>query len=335
VPIYNSIEHLAAFFESLAGALPDQAQVIVVDDASTQPVLDAVPELPRAGEIIRLRNEVNVGIAAATNKAFAVATGDVVVQLNSDLVLDSACITAMIELIERIGDAGIVGSKLVYPTTGRAQSVGMGFGLYSKRHVFRHLPADHALCQPSRELQIVAGATVAMTRRALALIGPLDERLYNHNPDIDHCLRAGEHGLRNFMCAESVAYHWRNRCGPIRYARVEAAEAAFWAKWGGTYRVDLGDYFDEAIDHLVGEHPELEEMPFTIVDLSRSFDQEIALGRLEARWKGVGERTRDFRAVPRQPDSDPPIIPSYHGNIRSNVSAAVTTRLSAPSETWV
>jgi Glycosyl transferase family 2 len=298
VPIYNSIEHLAAFFESLAAALPDQAQVIVVDDASTQPVLEAIPELPRAGSIVRLRNESNVGIAASTNRAFDVATGEIVVQLNSDLVLDMACITAMIELIERVGShAGIIGSKLIYPTTGRTQSVGMAFGLCSKRHVFRHLPVDHALCCRTREVQIAAGATVAMTHRVLGLLGPLDAQLYNHNPDIDHCLRAAKQGLRNFMCAESVTYHWRNRCGPIRYARVEAAEAAFWSKWGNRWQVDLGRFFDEAIDHLLAATPELERVPFVVLDLTRGADQAIAIEQLEARWEGIGQRVRNFRQM--------------------------------------
>jgi glycosyltransferase involved in cell wall biosynthesis len=298
VPIHNSIEHLAAFFESLAAALPDQAQVLVVDDASTQPVFEAMPELPRAGNVVRLRNESNVGIAASTNRAFDLATGEIVVQLNSDLVLDVDCIATMIDLIERVGSqAGIIGSKLIYPTTGRTQSVGMAFGLCSKRHVFRHLPVEHALCRRTRELQIVAGATVAMTHRVLGLLGPLDDQLYNHNPDVDHCLRAAEHGLRNFMCAESVAYHWRNRCGPIRYARVEAAEAAFWSKWGNRWQVDLGRFFDEALDHLLGTYPHLAEAPFTILDLSRSADQEIAVKHLATRWDGVGGTTRSFRQL--------------------------------------
>jgi glycosyltransferase involved in cell wall biosynthesis len=298
VPIFNSIEHLAAFFESLAAALPDDAQVIVVDDASTQPVLEAISELPRAGSVVRLRNESNVGIAASTNRAFDLATGEIVVQLNSDLVLDAACITAMIALITAAGgEAGVVGSKLVYPTTGRTQSVGMAFGLATKRHVFRHLPVDHALCCRTRETQIVAGATVAMTRRVLGLLGPLDDQLYNHNPDIDHCLRAAEHRLRNFMCAESVAYHWRNRCGPIRYARVEAAEAAFWSKWGNRFKVDLGTFFDEALDHLLATNTELERAPFVIVDLTRSADQGIAIEQLGVRWEGIGQRVRHFRQM--------------------------------------
>lgn len=297
VAMYNGLQHLDAFYESLAAALPDQAEVIVVDDNSTEPVLEAVPELPRAESVIHLRNETNLGHSGSLNRGFEVAAGEVVVQLNSDLVLDVNCISAMIESIQREGDdLGIVGSRLVYPTTGRVQTVGMAFGFHSKRHVFRHLPANHPLCRRSREAQILSSATGAMTRRVYEAIGPLDEDLYNHNLDLDHCLRALEQGLRNYMCADSIAYHWRNRSGPIRYARVEAAEAAFWGKWGGRYRVDLGRFFDEAIDHLLSESPHLEDIPFSVLDLSRSEDQRIALERIEAHWS-VGGKIRSFRQM--------------------------------------
>ncbi len=298
VATYNGMEHLDAFFESLAVALPDRAEVIVVDDCSPEPVLEAVPELSRAERVVYLRNESNLGHSGTLNRGLSAATGEVLVQLNSDLVLGESCISAMVEAIEREGcNVGIVGSRLLYPTTGRTQTVGLAFGLHSKRHVFRHLPADHALCRRSREVQVLSSATAALTRRVLDRLGPLDEEQYNHNLDLDHCLRARELGLRNYMCADSIAYHWRNRSGPIRYARVEAAEAAFWSKWGGRYNVDLGTFFDEALDQLLSDRPQLEDDPFAILDLTRSADREIAVERLEAQWEGVRGRVRSCRQM--------------------------------------
>jgi GT2 family glycosyltransferase len=302
VATYNGMEHLDAFFESLAIALPDRAEVIVVDDCSQEPVLEAVPELPQAARVVRLRNERNLGHSGTLNRGLAAATGEVLVQLNSDLVLDEDCISAMVEAIEREENLGIVGSRLLYPTTGRTQTVGLAFGQHSKRHVFRHFPGDHDLCRRSREVQVLSSATAAMTKRVFELLGPLDEEQYNHNLDLDHCLRARELGLRNYMSADSLAYHWRNRSGPIRYARVEAAEAAFWSKWGGLYEVDLGQFFDEALDHLLADRPQLQDDPFTILDLTRSADREIAVNRLGARWEGLNEGLRGFRQMNNDSD---------------------------------
>lgn len=297
VPIFNGVSFLPAFFESLGSALPQGCQVVLVDDGSTEPVFGVVPEMPAAAEVIALRHDENLGYSATVNQGLAETTGEIVVQLNTDLVLDPRCIDAMVHLIQREKSVGIVGSKLVYPTNGRVQSVGMTFGDHSKRHFYRGLPADHPLCLPTREVQIVTGATVAMTRRVLNLLGPLDERYFNQNDDLDHCLRARSHGLRNFSCADSIAYHWRSQSGPSRYARTGASEARFWAKWAGRFDVDLGGYVDEALDHVLTAAPHLEDVTFDLVDLSRGADQPIVLERLDRRWAGLASRARPYRQM--------------------------------------
>jgi GT2 family glycosyltransferase len=295
VPVFNSLAYLPAFFESLVKALPTGSEVIVVDDASTEPIKEAIPAIPSSHQVTYLRNDHNLGNAGAVNRGFEIARGDVIVQLNADLVLDPACISAMVDLIGASGpDVGIVGSKLIYPTSGLTQSVGMAFGLHSKRHVYRHLPIDHPLCTRTREVQIVTGATVAMTRKVFDQIGPLDERLYNHNLDLDHCLRAREQGLRNLMCAKSIAFHWRNRSGSIRYARVEAAEAAFWAKWSGKYVTDLGQFVEEAVLEALLANPGLEAVPFTMVDLSRDADQPIITEAIARWWPDAAQRMMSY-----------------------------------------
>jgi GT2 family glycosyltransferase len=295
VPIFNGVEFLPAFFESLAGALPDNSQVILVDDGSVQPVWDMVPEFGTAESVVRLRNEVNLGYCVAVNRAFPLATGDIVVQLNTDLILDPDCIGAMVDLIEREKDVGIVGSKLVFPTTGLVQHVGMALGNFTKPHVFLEMPTSHPLCCKTRQVQVITGATAAMTRHVLDKIGPFDERYFNHNEDIDHCLLAGKHGFRNFLCADSVAHHWESQSGPARFAGVEPAEAFFWSRWGPGLESDLGLFIDEALDHILEEAPQLEGAPLEVLDLSRGADQPIVLDSLGRRWPDLDERIRRYR----------------------------------------
>lgn len=295
VPIFNGVAFLPAFFDSLAAALPDGSELILVDDASTEPVWETVPELGAAAAVVRLSNDRNLGYAGAINRGLDQVTGDIVVQLNTDLVLHPECVTAMIDVIEREDRVGIVGSKLVFPTTGTVQHVGMAIGNHTKPHVFLDLPALHPLCCVTRELQVLTGATVTMTRRVLDLLGPLDTGYYNVNNDIEHCLMARERGLRNFVCADSVAHHWESHSGPARFARLAPGEAMFWSRWGARAEPDLGRFFDEALDHVLGEAPELGAVDFDLLDLSRGADQPIALERLDRRWPGIARGGRHFR----------------------------------------
>jgi GT2 family glycosyltransferase len=295
VPIFNGLEFLPRFFDSLQEALPQASELILIDDGSAEPVWHTVPEFPRAESVLQFRNETNLGYSVVANRAFAEATGEIVIQLNTDLILEPRCITAMIDLIEREARVGLVGSKLIYPTTGLTQHVGMAFGNYTKLHFFYELPADHPLCGRTRELQAMTGATVAMTRRVLDQLGPLDETYYNHNEDIEHCLLASEQGLRNFICADSVAYHWKSRSGAARFAGVVPAEAMFWARWGNRCRKDLGPLIDEGLDYAIGRAPFFEDCRPAVLDLSRGADQPLVLERLAQRWQGIAERVHAVR----------------------------------------
>jgi GT2 family glycosyltransferase len=296
-PIFNGTAFLPYFFESLSSALPEGAQLILVDDGSTERVFDTVPEFPKAGEILRLRNDQNLGYSVAVNRGFEKVNGNIIVQLNTDLVLQSNTITAMIDLIEREPEVGIVGSKLIFPTTHLIQHIGMAFGQYTKPHIYFELPSNHPLCSKTRECQITTGATVAMTHAVLEKLGPLDERYFNCNEDIDHCLKARRLGLRNFVSAESVAYHWESQSGPSRFARVEASEAIFWADWGGAYEVDLGKFVDEALDHVLACDASLHTAEFEILNLSRGVDESIVLEQLTNRWPGIEARVRQHRQL--------------------------------------
>lgn len=295
VPVFNGLAHLPAFFAALASALPGDAEVIVVDDASTEPISAVIPDVVGGADVVRLANGTNRGYAATVNRGIAVATGDVVVMLNSDLVVEPRCITAMLDLITEQDSVGIVGSKLVFPTTGLVQHVGKAFGSHTRPNVFFELPHDHPLCQRTREVQVTVGATAAASKRVVDLLGPFDEKYYNHAEDLDYCLRARQHGLRNFVCAESVAYHWVSQSGPARFAQLKSSDAVFWATWGGRYEVDLGRYVDEALDHVLEAAPHLLAVPFVILDLSRGPDESIVLERLAQRWSGIGQRVRRYR----------------------------------------
>lgn len=297
VPIFNGVPYLPSFFAALQHAMPPNCQVILVDDASTERVWEVVPDLASADEVLRFQNERNLGYAATVNRGFAASTGDVVLALNTDLVLQPQCINAMTDLIECKNDVGIVGSKLVFPTTGLVQHVGMAFGNATKPLFFREIPGSHPLSERTRQVQMTAGATAAMSRRVLDLLGPLDEAFFNHNEDVDHCLRAARLGLRNFVCGNAVAHHWESKSGPSRFARVAAAEALFWTRWGASAEVDLDRFVDEALDYLLDQHSHLEDLPLEVLDLSRGPDRPLALDRLRHRWPGIGRRVRHFRQM--------------------------------------
>jgi GT2 family glycosyltransferase len=88
-------------------------EVIVVDNASHDASVEVVQrEFP---QVIILRNQQNLGFAAANNQAFAVARGRYILLLNNDtLVLEDTLAKSVLYLDANPG-VGALGCRIEYP----------------------------------------------------------------------------------------------------------------------------------------------------------------------------------------------------------------------------
>jgi len=95
VPAYNEATVLDTTLASLAALDPAPSEIIVIDDGST----DATADIARSwmGRLpgLRLAQQTNGGKAAALNRGVALATGEVVVVIDADTVVDPAFLGAV------------------------------------------------------------------------------------------------------------------------------------------------------------------------------------------------------------------------------------------------
>jgi len=121
IPVYNQVGFTHACLAAVqqhSGEIP--YEVIVVDDASTDATSDVIGKIPG---IVYLRAETNAGFIASCNRGAAAARGNYLVFLNNDTTVTAGWLAALRETFEFEPDAGLVGSKLVYPD-GRLQEAG-------------------------------------------------------------------------------------------------------------------------------------------------------------------------------------------------------------------
>jgi GT2 family glycosyltransferase len=85
VVTFNSAEAIGRSLAALLGQLSPADEVIVVDNASADGTADAVTTLAPVATVIR--NEANRGFAAAANQGAEAATGDLLLFLNPDAVV--------------------------------------------------------------------------------------------------------------------------------------------------------------------------------------------------------------------------------------------------------
>ncbi len=85
VVTFNSAEAIGRSLPALLGELAPGDEVIVVDNASADGTADAVAALAPVATVIR--NDANTGFAAAANRGAEAATGDVLLLLNPDAIV--------------------------------------------------------------------------------------------------------------------------------------------------------------------------------------------------------------------------------------------------------
>jgi GT2 family glycosyltransferase/glycosyltransferase involved in cell wall biosynthesis len=121
IPVFNQLRFTHACLASLQeNQGTERFEVIVVDDCSTDGTAEAVT---RMAGVIYMRTETNSGFIACCNRGAEKARGKYLVFLNNDTLVRDGWLSALVNTFAEEPQAGIVGSKLIYPD-GRLQEAG-------------------------------------------------------------------------------------------------------------------------------------------------------------------------------------------------------------------
>jgi len=121
IPVFNQLPFTHACLASLQTIQErPRFEVIVVDDCSRDSTAKLVPQIRG---IVYLRNETNSGFIASCNRGAEKARGKYLFFLNNDTVVKDGWLSGLMDTFAEEPQAGVVGSKLVYPD-GRLQEAG-------------------------------------------------------------------------------------------------------------------------------------------------------------------------------------------------------------------
>lgn len=182
-----------------------QARVIVVDNASTDGT--AAHIAAQWPQVTLLAQAENRGFAAANNIGLAHATGDAVLLLNPDTVIQPGALPALLAVLDVRSEVGIIGPMLVN-ANGSPQSscrdfpsllgdlVGMT-ELYrvpvARRLLRRHLSSLDDECRP-RRVDWLSGACLLVRRAAIDAVGSMDEGFFMYSEEMEWQYRMAQRG---------------------------------------------------------------------------------------------------------------------------------------------
>jgi len=191
---------LESIYEQTDGV---EFEVIVVDNGSSDNSALMVGQ--RFPEVVLIKNEQNIGYAAANNKGIDIATGRYVLVLNSDIVIVDNAIAETVEFADIHSGAAVVSCKVCNPDNSVQATCFMYPSLlnmiladtylnriFKNNKFFGRERMTWFKWDYSFELDVVAGCFMLVRREAIEQVGLMDESFFMYSEETDWCYRFGE-----------------------------------------------------------------------------------------------------------------------------------------------
>ena len=211
------------------------SEIIVVDNDSVDGSCQMIEE--RFPEVKLISNKENSGFSKANNQAIRISSGEYILLLNPDTVVEEDSFLKIAGFMDRTPDAGGLGVKMIdgkgrflpeskrgLPTPEVAFWKMFGFSRlfpHSKRFNRYHL--GYLSNDQVHEIDVLAGAFMLLRRETLDKVGLLDEDYFMYGEDIDLSYRIILGGYKNYYFPETTIIHYKGEStkkGSINYVKV-------------------------------------------------------------------------------------------------------------------
>jgi len=210
---YNGLAFLQQFCIGWKKYLPDDTELVIADNASTDASLDYIKTKHPGVRIIKL--DTNHGFAKGYNLAMSQIKTPYTILLNSDIETKSPWISPLIEMLQADENIAAVQPKIMdqkRPTYFEYAGAAGGFVdalcyPFCRGRIFQELEEDHNQYDGPKEIFWASGAAFAVRTKLFNQHGGFDADFFAHMEEIDLCWRLQRLGYSIYYQPQSKVYH--------------------------------------------------------------------------------------------------------------------------------
>jgi len=210
-------------------------EIYVVDNNSVDGSCAMVTE--KFPQVKLIENKTNTGFAVANNQAIRKSSGEYVLLLNPDTLIEEDTFSKTIAFMDSHPEAGGLGVKMIDGKGNFLPESKRGFpspmvafykifglsSLFPKSKRFNQYYMGHLDPNEINEVDVLAGAFMLLRRETLDKVGLLDEDFFMYGEDIDLSYRIIKGGYKNFYYPETRIIHYKGEStkkGSVNYVRM-------------------------------------------------------------------------------------------------------------------
>lgn len=212
-----------------------EGEIYVVDNHSVDNSVTMVRE--KFPQVRLIENTDNVGFAKANNQAIRISSGEYVLLLNPDTLVEEDTFEKCLRFMDATPECGGLGVKMVdgqgrflpeskrgipYPKSSFYKLFGLS-KLFPKSKKFGAYHATYIGEDETHEVEVLSGAFMMMRRSVLDKVGLLDEDYFMYGEDIDLSYRILKGGYKNYYFPQTRIIHYKGEStkkGSLNYVYV-------------------------------------------------------------------------------------------------------------------
>lgn len=208
---YNGVEYLEAYLPSVVEAAPEDSEIVVIDNASTDESVSFLEEWYPDIRIINLYK--NYGFSGGYNHGMKDVDSEYTLILNSDVQMTTGSIEPLINAINQEGVAAVqpcilsLENKEMYEYAGAAGGWMDYLGYpFCRGRIFTELETRNENYK-SEQIFWASGAAMLVRTKLFKDLGGFDAEYFAHQEEIDLCWRMDKAGYKIMYVDESTVYH--------------------------------------------------------------------------------------------------------------------------------